>query len=140
VGPFGLGDGAFNNYMIYFSIVISVLSLGVKIGVGASDNCEDCAMGEKGFKLLWRFLDLWRRWWRLVDLGLDLGIVTVWHWVCDLWHYRRGMLFVESTKVGGDWLWHSDTIGNKPEVCHTPFRERGNEASIRVPRMIKSHV
>jgi hypothetical protein len=24
--------------------------------------------------------------------------------------------------------------------CHTPFRERGNEASIRVPRMFKSHV
>jgi hypothetical protein len=25
-------------------------------------------------------------------------------------------------------------------LCHTPFRERGNEASIRVPRMFKSHV
>jgi hypothetical protein len=25
-------------------------------------------------------------------------------------------------------------------ACHTPFRERGNEASIRVPRMFKSHV
>jgi hypothetical protein len=25
------------------------------------------------------------------------------------------------------------------EVCHTPFREIGNEASIRVPRMFKSH-
>jgi hypothetical protein len=24
--------------------------------------------------------------------------------------------------------------------CHTPFRERGNKASIRVPRMFKSHV
>jgi hypothetical protein len=24
--------------------------------------------------------------------------------------------------------------------CHTPFQERGNEASIRVPRMFKSHV
>jgi hypothetical protein len=23
--------------------------------------------------------------------------------------------------------------------CHTPFRERGNKASIRVPRMFKSH-
>jgi hypothetical protein len=23
--------------------------------------------------------------------------------------------------------------------CHTPFRERGNEASIRVSRMFKSH-
>jgi hypothetical protein len=25
------------------------------------------------------------------------------------------------------------------DYCHTPFRERGNEASIRVPRMFKSH-
>jgi hypothetical protein len=24
--------------------------------------------------------------------------------------------------------------------CHTPFREKRNEASIRVPRMFKSHV
>jgi hypothetical protein len=24
--------------------------------------------------------------------------------------------------------------------CHTPFRERGNEASIRVPKMFKSHI
>jgi hypothetical protein len=25
-------------------------------------------------------------------------------------------------------------------LCHTPFGERGNEASIRVPRLFKSHV
>jgi hypothetical protein len=25
-------------------------------------------------------------------------------------------------------------------LCHTPFQERGNEASVRVPRMFKSHV
>jgi hypothetical protein len=25
-------------------------------------------------------------------------------------------------------------------TCHTPFQEGGNEASIRVPRMFKSHV
>jgi hypothetical protein len=24
--------------------------------------------------------------------------------------------------------------------CHTPFQERGNETTIRVPRMFKSHV
>jgi hypothetical protein len=27
----------------------------------------------------------------------------------------------------------------RDEDCHTPFREIGNEASIRVPRMFKSH-
>jgi hypothetical protein len=26
------------------------------------------------------------------------------------------------------------------EYCHTPFRERGNKASIRVPKMFKSHI
>jgi hypothetical protein len=25
-------------------------------------------------------------------------------------------------------------------TCHTPFRESGNEASIRVPSMFKSHI
>jgi hypothetical protein len=33
-------------------------------------------------------------------------------------------------------------IGGRPvplPSCHTPFRERGNKASIRVPRMFKSH-
>jgi hypothetical protein len=32
---------------------------------------------------------------------------------------------------------------SRPDImlsCHTPFRERRNEASIRVPRMFKSHV
>jgi hypothetical protein len=52
VGPFGLSDGAFDSYMIYFSIVISVLSLGVKIDVGTSSNCEDCVVGGEGFELL----------------------------------------------------------------------------------------
>jgi hypothetical protein len=28
---------------------------------------------------------------------------------------------------------------NDFQGCHTPFREIGNEASIRVPRMFKSH-
>jgi hypothetical protein len=37
------------------------------------------------------------------------------------------------------WL---DSLGflNTASLCHTPFRERGNEASICVPRMFKSHV
>jgi hypothetical protein len=29
---------------------------------------------------------------------------------------------------------------DRDKNCHTPFRERGNEASIRVLRMFKSHV
>jgi hypothetical protein len=30
-------------------------------------------------------------------------------------------------------------LEEKLQECHTPFREIGNEASIRVPRMFKSH-
>jgi hypothetical protein len=33
VRPFGLGDGAFDIYMIYFSIIILSLSLGVEISI-----------------------------------------------------------------------------------------------------------
>jgi hypothetical protein len=58
VGQFGLSDGAFDNYMIYFSIVISTLSFGVEISVRTARNCEDCAMGGEGFRLLRGFLDL----------------------------------------------------------------------------------
>jgi hypothetical protein len=34
---------------------------------------------------------------------------------------------------------HQLTANIITQLCHTPFRERGNEASIRVPRMFKSH-
>jgi hypothetical protein len=49
VGPFGLCDGAFDSYMIYFPVVVSVLSFGVNISVGTFGNCEDCAVGGEGF-------------------------------------------------------------------------------------------
>jgi hypothetical protein len=31
-------------------------------------------------------------------------------------------------------------VGESHHLCHTPFRESGNEASICVPRMFHSHV
>jgi hypothetical protein len=73
---FGLSDGAFDSYMIYFSVVISALSLGVKVGVGASGDCEDCAMGGDGIRLLGRLLDLWQRW---ISFGLELRVGVIWH-------------------------------------------------------------
>jgi hypothetical protein len=62
VRPLGLGNGAFDSYMIYFSIIVSVLSLGVKVGIETFGNCEDCAMGWEGFIWLLGFLGLWQRW------------------------------------------------------------------------------
>jgi hypothetical protein len=73
VGPLGLGDGAFDSYIIYFSIIISALLLGVKIGIGAPGDCKDCAVSWERFVLLLRLLDLW--WWRWwVGFGFNLRI------------------------------------------------------------------
>jgi hypothetical protein len=84
VGPFGLSDGTLDNYVIYFSVVISALPLGIEVGVGISDNCENCKMGGKGDSLLWRLFDLWWRWGWWIGFGLDLGVGVIWHWVGDL--------------------------------------------------------
>jgi hypothetical protein len=47
-----MSDGAFDDYMVYFPVVISVLPLGVKISVGTSGDCEDCTIGGEGIILL----------------------------------------------------------------------------------------
>jgi hypothetical protein len=62
VRPHGLGNGAFDNYVIYFSVIVLALSLDVKVGNETSDNCKDCAMSWEGFTLLLGFLGFWRRW------------------------------------------------------------------------------
>jgi hypothetical protein len=61
VRPLGLGNGTFDNYVIYFSIIVSALPLGVEVCIGTSGNCKDCAMSWKGFVLLLGFLGLWQR-------------------------------------------------------------------------------
>jgi hypothetical protein len=86
VGPIGLSNGAFDSYMIYFFVVISALSLSVKVGIGTSGDCEDCAMSGEDISLLWGLLDLWQRWRWWVGFGVDLGVGVIWHWVCDLWN------------------------------------------------------
>jgi hypothetical protein len=52
VRPHGLGNEVFDSYVIYFSVIVSVLLLGVKVGIGTFDNCKDCAMSWDGFALL----------------------------------------------------------------------------------------
>jgi hypothetical protein len=76
VGPFGLHDGTFNSYMVYFPI-ISALHFSVKVCIRTSGNCEDCAMGGEGLGLLRGLLDLWRRWW-WVGFSFDLGVGVIW--------------------------------------------------------------
>jgi hypothetical protein len=77
VRSFGQGDGAFSSYMIYFYIVISALSFGVEISIGASGDCKDCVMSWKSFILLLGFLDLWQRWKWWVGFGFDLRVGVV---------------------------------------------------------------
>jgi hypothetical protein len=89
VGPLGLRDGAFNGYMIYLPVVISVLPLGVKISVGTSGDCDDCTVGGEGIILLPELLNLWRRWRQWIVFGFNLRACVVWHWVGDLWSYWR---------------------------------------------------
>jgi hypothetical protein len=52
MGPFGSGDGAFNSYMVDLLVIVSALSLGTKISVRTSSDCEDCAMGRESVKFL----------------------------------------------------------------------------------------
>jgi hypothetical protein len=74
MGPFGSGYGAFDNDMIDMSIIVSTLPLDIKIGVGASVDCEDYVVCREGIRLLWRFKG-WRwRWQRWVGFYLDLRI------------------------------------------------------------------
>jgi hypothetical protein len=48
--------------MIYFSLIVLALSLGVKVGIGTSSNYKHCVMSWEGFILLLGFLGLWQRW------------------------------------------------------------------------------
>jgi hypothetical protein len=57
VRPLCLCNGAFNGYVIYFSVILAV-SFGVEVGVETSGNHKDCAMGWESFALLLGFLIL----------------------------------------------------------------------------------
>jgi hypothetical protein len=60
-------------------------------------------------------------------------------------HVDAGRANEERPQTVGVPGWAGRTLGlsREPELvtrCHTPFRERGNEAFIRVPRMFKSYI
>jgi hypothetical protein len=78
VRPFGLGDGAFDSYVIYFSVIISTLSFGVEISIGALGDCKDCAMSWKG--VLGFVVEVEVVGW----LRFDLRVGVVLRWVSDL--------------------------------------------------------
>jgi hypothetical protein len=49
-----MGNVAFD-YVIYLSIIVSVLPLGAKVGIGTAGNCKDCAMSWEDFVLMLGF-------------------------------------------------------------------------------------
>jgi hypothetical protein len=75
--PFHLGNGIFDNNVIDLPIIVSALSLGIKIDVGASDDYEDWTLGGEGIGLLQRFLDLRWRLRRWVSFSFDLWVGVV---------------------------------------------------------------
>jgi hypothetical protein len=58
VVPFGFSNRTFDGYMIDLSVIVSLLPFIVEVGVGASGDGEDCAMGGKVVGLLRRLSDL----------------------------------------------------------------------------------
>jgi hypothetical protein len=65
VGQLGLGDGTFDHYMIYFSVVVPTLSLGIGFIIGATNDCKDCIVSWESFTILLWFLDFQQGWgWR----------------------------------------------------------------------------
>jgi hypothetical protein len=84
VRPLYLCNVAFDDYVIYFSVIVSVLLLGVEVGIEISGNYKDCAMSWEGFTLFLGFLSLWQRlrWW--IGFIFDLRVIIL-PWVGDLW-------------------------------------------------------
>jgi hypothetical protein len=58
VRPFDFDGRAFDSHMIDLSVIVALLSLVFKVGIGASDDGEDCAMGGEVVALLRRLTDL----------------------------------------------------------------------------------
>jgi hypothetical protein len=104
VGPFDLADRAFDSNVIDLPVIVLALSLGIKIAVRTSGDCEDCAVGGERVGLLQRFLNLRLRLIRWVSFSFDLGVGIVWRWVCDLWHWRGGGYVICGTGEGCRWL------------------------------------
>jgi hypothetical protein len=80
VRPLGLGNGAFDIYVIYFSIIVSTLLLGVKVCVGL---CHELGRLRFVAGVLGLVVEVVVVDWLCFLFGG--GGVIVLHWVGDLW-------------------------------------------------------
>jgi hypothetical protein len=72
--------------MVDLTIIVLVLLFHIKIGIGASGDCKDCAMNWGSIGLLLGFLDLWWRSWLWVGFGFYLGVGVILRSIGDLWN------------------------------------------------------
>jgi hypothetical protein len=101
VRPLGLSNGTFDSYVIYFSVIVPALSFGIKVSIGTSSECKDCAICWEGFVWLSGFIGLWGRWGWWIGFVLDLGVIVL-HWVGDLWNYWGYVIYGASGHY--EWL------------------------------------
>jgi hypothetical protein len=71
VRSFCLDYGAFNDHMVDLAIIVSSFIL--EIGIGASGDGVDYAMGKEIVALLRRLIDLEWRWWGQIGLYFVLA-------------------------------------------------------------------
>jgi hypothetical protein len=90
--------------VIYLSVIVLVLPLGVEISVGTSSNCKDCAMGRESFTLLLRFFILWWRLWWWIGFIFYLRVIVL-PWVGDLWSWWRICDLRSWWRVCDLWSW-----------------------------------
>jgi hypothetical protein len=77
------------------------------------------------------------------DMGFQLEFNSLAHLVRKLTSYeqRHPEIYQDKFKLQITLVDIEDAEDSGEEQeCHTLFQERGNEASIRVPRMFKSHI
>jgi hypothetical protein len=75
----------------------------------------------------------------LAKLGSSRAMVPTGVFLQELHEPSISKALAKATKAANSSQETPPPSENVPE-CHTPFRDSGNEASIRVPRMFHSHV
>jgi hypothetical protein len=123
--------------VVYYipNLITNIMSMGQldKDGYQVQIGGEELAIREPGGRLLVKVRRSVSRLY-LLTVKLSSGTCLAVRWEIEVWcsHGQLAHLnFQAMRKIVRVDLVHG---------CHTPFRERGNEASIRVPKMFKSHV
>jgi hypothetical protein len=72
VRSLSLDHGALDSHVIDLAVIVSLLLFVLEIGIRASSDGMDCAIGEEIVALIRRFVHLQRRWWGQIMLYIIL--------------------------------------------------------------------